>query len=91
MFVWALNWLMGTSQEYYDSRMVARGKGGAVTRVVSSDRTVKVNLMVTIKDFPTFGYVSLPPRSCFAIGLSETWYYGIVFWFISPASWIQQK
>jgi B9 domain-containing protein 1 len=60
-FVRALNWLMGTSPEYYDSRMVARGEGRAVTRVVSGDRTVKVNLMVTIKDFPTFGYVSSPP------------------------------
>jgi B9 domain-containing protein 1 len=55
-FVRAVNWLMGTSPEYYDSRMVARGEGRAVTRVVSGDRTVKVNLMVTTKDFPTFGY-----------------------------------
>ncbi len=55
-FVQAVNWLMGTNPEYYDSKMVARGGGRAVTRVVSSDRTVKVNLMVTIKDFSTFGY-----------------------------------
>ena len=60
-FARALNWLMGTSPEYYDSRMVARGEGRAVTRVVSGDRSVKVNLMVTIKDFPTFGYVSSAP------------------------------
>jgi B9 domain-containing protein 1 len=56
-----VNWLMGTSPEYYDSKMVARGEGRAVTRVVSGDRTVKVNLMVTVKDFPTFGYVSSAP------------------------------
>ena len=60
-FVRVVNWLMGTSPEYYDSRMVARGEGRAVTRVVSGDRMVKVNLMVTIKDFPTFGYVSSAP------------------------------
>ncbi len=54
-FVQAVNWLMGTNPEYYDSNMVARGGGRAVTRVVGSDRTVKVNLMVTIKDFSTFG------------------------------------
>jgi hypothetical protein len=52
---------MGTSPEYYDSKMVARGEGRAVTRVVSGDTMVKVNLMVTIKDFPTFSYVSSAP------------------------------
>ena len=56
-----LNWLMGTSPEYYDSKMVARGEGRAVTRVVSDDRAVKVNLMVTVKDLPTFGYASSAP------------------------------
>lgn len=55
-FVQAVNWLLGTNPEYYDSKMVARGGGRAVTRVVSSDRTVKVNLTVTVKDFSTFGY-----------------------------------
>ena len=55
-FVQAVNWLLGTNPEYYDSKMVARGGGRAVTRVISSDRTVKVNLMVTIKDFSAFGY-----------------------------------
>lgn len=55
-FVQAVNWLLGTHPEYYDSKMVARGGGRAVTRVVSSDRTVKVNLTVTIKDLSTFGY-----------------------------------
>ena len=48
--VQALNWIMGTMPEYYDSRMVAKGDGRAVTRVLCGDRTVKVNLMVTIKD-----------------------------------------
>ena len=55
-FVQALNWIMGTMPEYYDSRMVAKGDGRAVTRVLCGDRTVKVNLMVTIKDLSTFGY-----------------------------------
>ena len=39
-----VNWLMGTSPEYYDSKMVTRGEGRSVTRVVSGDRTVKVNV-----------------------------------------------
>jgi hypothetical protein len=60
-FVWAVNWLMGTSPEYYDSKMVARGEGRVVTRVVSGDRTVKVSLMVTVHDFSTFSYVSFAP------------------------------
>ena len=55
-FVQGLNWIMGTLPEYYDSRMVAKGDGRAVTRVVCGDRTVKVNLMVTIKDLSTYGY-----------------------------------
>ncbi|KAL7540420.1 hypothetical protein ACHAXR_012738 [Thalassiosira sp. AJA248-18] len=55
-----VNWLMGTNPEYYDSKMVTRGEGRAVTRVVSGDRTVKVNLMVTVKDLSAFGYVSSP-------------------------------
>lgn len=55
-FVQALNWIMGTLPEYCDSRMVAKGDGRAVTRVVCGDRTVKVNLMVTIKDLSMFGY-----------------------------------
>ncbi|KAL3815954.1 hypothetical protein ACHAXA_003575 [Cyclostephanos tholiformis] len=63
MFGRVVNWLMGTSPEYYDSKMVARGEGRAVTRVVCGDRTVKVNLMVTVKDFQTFSYVSSAPDS----------------------------
>jgi B9 domain-containing protein 1 len=55
-FIQAVNWLLGTNPEYYDSKMVARGGGRAVTRVVSSDRTVKVHLTVTVKDFATFGF-----------------------------------
>lgn len=53
-----VNWLMGTTPEYYDSKMVTRGEGRSVTRVVGADRTVKVNLMVTLKDFAAFGFVS---------------------------------
>jgi hypothetical protein len=53
--------VIGTSPEYYDSKMVARGEGRAVTRVVSDDRAVKVNLMVIVKDLPTFGYASSAP------------------------------
>jgi hypothetical protein len=52
---------MGMSPEYYDSRMVARGEGQPVTRVARGDRTMKVNLMVTIMDFPTLGDFSSPP------------------------------
>ena len=48
--------------EYYDSKMVTRGDGRSVTRVISSDRTIKINLMVTMKDFATFGYVSSSPK-----------------------------
>ncbi len=62
-FVRAVNLLMGTSLEYYGSKMVARGKGQVVTRVLSSNRMVKVNLMVIVKDFLTFSYVSSAPRS----------------------------
>jgi B9 domain-containing protein 1 len=54
-----VNWLMGTNPEYYDSKMVTKGEGRAVTRVVSEDGlVVKVNLMVTRKDFESFGYIS---------------------------------
>ena len=54
-----LNWLMGKNPEYYDSKMVAKGEGRAVTRVVSEeDRAVRVNLYVTRKDFNLFGYTS---------------------------------
>ena len=42
-FVQFVNWLMGTNPEYYDSRMVTRGEGRAVTRVIGGDRCVKVN------------------------------------------------
>jgi hypothetical protein len=50
---------MGTNPEYYDSKMVTKGEGRAVTRVVSEDGlVVKVNLMVTRKDFESFGYIS---------------------------------
>jgi len=48
--------------EYYDSKMVTNGDGRSVTRVISSDRTIKINLMVTMKDFATFGYVSSSPK-----------------------------
>ncbi|KAL7485766.1 hypothetical protein ACHAW6_011369 [Cyclotella cf. meneghiniana] len=54
-----LNWLMGTNPEYYDSKMVTRGEGRGVTRVVSEDgMVVNVNLFVTRKDFNAFGYSS---------------------------------
>ena len=54
-----LNWIMGTSPEYYDSKMVTKGEGRGVTRVVSEDgMEVKVNLFVTRKDFHSFGFTS---------------------------------
>ena len=53
-----VNWLMGTTPEYHDSKMSTRGEGRAVTRVVSADTTVKVNLHVTMKDLASFGYAS---------------------------------
>ena len=62
-FVQFVNWICGTNPEYFDSKMVTRGEGRAVTRVVSGDRTVKVNLMVTVKDLSSFGYVSSSPAS----------------------------
>ncbi|KAL7553618.1 hypothetical protein ACHAWF_016922 [Thalassiosira exigua] len=55
-FVQFANWLMGTNPEYYDSKMSTRGEGRAVTRVAGGDRIVKVQLTVTLKDFPAFGY-----------------------------------
>lgn len=62
-----LNWLMGTNPEYYDSKMVSRGEGRGVTRVVSDDGVVvKVNLFVSRKDFNSFGYSSshsMDPRN----------------------------
>ncbi len=36
-FVQFVNWLMGTNLEYYDSRVVMRGEGQAVTRVIGGD------------------------------------------------------
>ena len=57
-FVEFVNYLFGTPPEYYDSKMVTRGEGRAVTRVVSGDRKVKINLMVTVKDLTAYGYVS---------------------------------
>lgn len=52
-----LNFLMGTNPEFYDSKLVTRGEGRGVTRVVSEDgMIVKVNLLVTRKDFNSFGY-----------------------------------
>lgn len=53
-----LNWLMGKNPEYFDSKMAAKGEGRGVTRVISEERTVKVNLFVTRKDFDSFGYTS---------------------------------
>lgn len=54
-----VNWLMGTNPEYYDSKMVTRGDGRSVTRVVSDDgMIVKVALVATRKDFSTFGYTT---------------------------------
>jgi B9 domain-containing protein 1 len=54
-----VNWLMGTNPEYYDSKMVCKGEGRGVTRVVGDDgMVVKVNLFITRKDFNSFGYSS---------------------------------
>lgn len=61
--VQCLNWLMGTNPEYYDSKTVAKQEGRAVTRVIGSNRTVKVILMVTVKDLPTLGHVPSPLRT----------------------------
>ncbi|KAL7530992.1 hypothetical protein ACHAXR_003789 [Thalassiosira sp. AJA248-18] len=56
----SFNRMMGTNPEDYDSKMVTRGEGRAVTRAVSGDKTVKVNLMVAVKDLSAFGSVSSP-------------------------------
>ena len=53
-----VNYIMGTPPEYYDSKIVTRASGRAVTRVVSAEKTVRVNLMVTVKDLTRYGYVT---------------------------------
>lgn len=59
-----LNWIMGTNPEYQDSKMVTRGEGRGVTKMISEDgMLVKVNLAVTRKDFNSAGYSSQTTQS----------------------------
>jgi hypothetical protein len=55
---------MGTNPEYQDSKMVTRGEGRGVTKMISEDGVlVKVNLAVTRKDFNSAGYSSQTTQS----------------------------
>lgn len=55
-FTQCANWLMGTSPEFFDPKFTTQGEGRAVTRVVSGDHEVKVNLTVTVKDMAALDY-----------------------------------
>lgn len=53
-----ISWLTASQPEYRDTTITARGEGRALTRVVSENINLKINLVTTRKDFQSFGYTS---------------------------------
>jgi B9 domain-containing protein 1 len=54
-----ISWLTGTNPEFLDSKITATGEGRELTRVVNeNDLKLKIHLLITRKEFASFGYTS---------------------------------